>query len=208
MKGNGVQSSSAEPFVSRLCLFASRFDVWKSSHQTLEAHFKVVKAALMQVLILQLRRAHWDGLHGLVKLRGYVKFPLVLDLQPHTWQIDTSLSAKPDQSSKRSTDISAGHSTRMLYALTAVVVHIEMGRQGHYYVYRRGICREAAAEEGPSSRQKEGSRCSPPLQHGSNGEAGGMTGYSWWLVSDQDSRPCTTQEVLASQATLLFYERT
>ncbi|KAK6968648.1 ubiquitin carboxyl-terminal hydrolase 30 [Biomphalaria glabrata] len=91
---------------------------------------------------------------------------------------DVNHNAPPEIAKSGSTDFS--------YKLAAVVCHLGDVQLGHYVAYRRGI------HSGENGNQAIG--------------AGDM-GNKWWLTSDSTVTRVSLQQVLSSEAYMLFYER-
>ncbi|KAH9515194.1 Ubiquitin carboxyl-terminal hydrolase 30 [Bulinus truncatus] len=70
------------------------------------------------------------------------------------------------------------------YKLAAVVCHLGDVQLGHYVAYRRGI-----------------------HSGGSHIKGAGDMGSKWWLTSDSTVTRVSLQQVLSSEAYMLFYER-
>ncbi len=177
----------------------------------------------MQVLCLQLQRVRWSNLGSPEKLHGHVAFPLSIDLSPclaaaakpllgetppepaerekgltQAPQLftDQETSMREEQQKAQLPGGSGIHSCRgespcdseeahcrinpsgSAYRLVAVIVHHGSPRSGHYTTYRSVL-------RVPERRSDE----------------------QWVCVSDEDVRDADVREVLACQASMLFYER-
>uniref|UniRef100_A0A061S5F0 ubiquitinyl hydrolase 1 n=1 Tax=Tetraselmis sp. GSL018 TaxID=582737 RepID=A0A061S5F0_9CHLO len=165
---------------------------WARSPRT--AVKRVGVARLPKVLCLSLKRASLSPTGELVKLRGHVSFPLLLDMRPFCdWGLEKGLrplsdgvmdhGAAPPLAIRPSRvmewlqrELTAGHGPEALFELSAVVVHHGGPSSGHYTAYR--CCRHEGSEE----------------QH-------------WKYTSDRTIRDAELNEVLQAEAALLFYER-
>lgn len=188
------------------------------------------------MLCLQLQRVRWTGHGSLEKLHGHghVAFPQCLDLSASCRAAAEPLlgDAAPTSAGRERAPLSA-HQQRSVekfalsqerqedsregetvehgmskakqsssaaaspagceawpseqrYRLAAVIVHHGTARSGHYSTYRRLSAHAESSED--MARHS--------MDHG-----------SWVCVSDEDVRKADVREVLACQASILFYEK-
>ena len=150
----------------------------------------------MQVLCLQLQRVRWSSSGSPEKLHGHVAFPLSLDLSPYLATAARPLLGRTlSEPTQKEEGLAFGRRgaphcdsedakcrfepARSAYRLVAVTVHHGGPKSGHYTTYRNVL--------------RMSDRCSNEL---------------WVSVSDEDVRDADVREVLACQASILFYERT
>ena len=176
------------------------------------------------MLCLQLQRVRWSNLGSPEKLHGHVAFPLSLNVSPYlaaaaqpllgrtlseATQQEERLTQEPQSDTYQASSTSQEQQKAQLregagihacrnaaqfdseearcrtspsgsaYRLVAVIVHHGSTRYGHYTTYRSVL------------RMSE--RCCDE---------------QWVCVSDEDVRDAHVREVLACQASILFYERT
>ena len=82
------------------------------------------------------------------------------------------------------------------YKLAAVINHLGDINSGHFTAYRKGIHAGVEQEE-----EVEGNSCEEAKRGGAH------LGRKWWLTSDSHVQRVSTDQVLSSEAYMLFYER-
>ena len=158
-------------------------------------------AKLPNCFCIHLQRLVWR--HGMpLKLFQYVKFPEILNMEPFLFNYKQTIekmlartSFASDKSSPKFlkklnnyvvssnldllTPLDTENASKALYQLTGVIVHIgDWGSHGHFVAYRR---------------------CSQITKNG--------LVHKWYLVSDTLVKQVPLNEVLASSAYMLFYEK-
>ncbi|XP_015583094.1 ubiquitin carboxyl-terminal hydrolase 27 isoform X2 [Ricinus communis] len=169
-----------------------------------------------KILCIHLQRASINQFGELVKLQGHVSFPLILDILPFT--LEKVLAADESQcnehiktfvgesilpqtkgcSNTMCTDMSSQANDKvgipssvvpsqpLVYRLVSVVEHFGKTGGGHYTVYRSVISK--------SPKECTDETLNPSIPQ-------------WFCISDSDVQSVSEEDVLAAEASILFYER-
>ncbi|GAB2275254.1 hypothetical protein Dimus_010014 [Dionaea muscipula] len=193
-------------------------------------------ACYPKILCLHIQRTSVNGVGQLVKLEGHIPFPLFLNMSRFVKDVDAGIQLREEHNLRRDTkliyqpgishpnhinigpaqmDEKISKSTAQaynadtcgqfqspdkvrcletpsadgpVYHLVSVVEHFGTAGGGHYAVYRRVM---AEIDDGDNDRRRSDD------QHA----------VRWLSISDARVNPASEEDVLAADATLLFYER-
>ncbi|CAI0428577.1 unnamed protein product [Linum tenue] len=155
---------------------------WSNNYSRTLKRLSIARCPKVQSTDSQSSYIHFNSL---CLFQGHISFPFVLNLLPFTF--------RGLQSQKQYSRLSSPHvnvvspSMSSLYHLVSVVEHFGRPGGGHYTVYRSARCN---SPEECSSRNQD----KPSHLH-------------WFCISDSQVSIVSEEDVLAAEATLLFYER-
>ncbi|KAG0332280.1 Ubiquitin carboxyl-terminal hydrolase 16 [Podila humilis] len=183
-----------------------------------KAYKRYLVSHLPLTLVLHLKRFEQSGRFGQMhKIEDHVEIPEELDMGPYfipTEDIEEEEEVKENEQGgngrgKNDAIISAESAGSKKYRLYGAVVHMGTLGGGHYTNYVLSSKVQAARHQHPEPDAPNKGELS---DYNINGTQGNKTTSKtetrqWIACSDTSVRHATLQEVLASRAYLLFYER-